>query len=649
MPELSALTRAGLPQIQFQPINPSSYIQEPPAPLPADTQQASAALGHAAVLGAISKSIAELPETFEKAYAVSQKRGITNRENTAKLAGLQLQSDILSGGLSDDKKKALAGATIGPDGSMQFKIEDPRKSEAELEALKLRGSQNGQSQGIKDFRRLEQEWNLPASGGDAPGDGATREGSVFGRVPDGRGGDKMDPNDITDAGVPGFSATKGAWGHNIQDPTLRGVALTPSDLRAAGIDPNDPKQVAGHVAEVTGPDGRVHKFEIVDKLGKEGRADLTLAAYREMGGPEERNGGAISGMKVRVVPKEPAPTVTGAVDPGTRQQILDNSERAAQGLGMVNLDSVLSAENKAGPIPAANGALSNIEIRRATRGRIPGPNGTTAAFIESPTPDVMIATTPGGYKVPIAPKVKKDEEGMAFASPEAARLAGFDPTGATVLPDGTIRVTSFKPSGTDAKGKAKITDNQKNALGSAAVLAKTIDDSLAQYDTLAKEGKTGPVSGTIEGVKQRFNMGDEEFSRENAKIQTSLFKIARMLNGAGVLTEKDVSRAEAVAPTLKMSRGQFKGQLDAVKSTIKDALETWMQTNAGQATDEQIELAKTAIASLTGGTPAAAAATAPVPAIPSARVKMRAPDGTEQWVKPEAVEKYKARGATIVP
>ncbi len=248
-------------------------------------------------------------------------------------------------------------------------------------------------------------------------------------------------------------------------------------------------------------------------------------------------------------------------------------------------------------------------------------------------------------------------EGLTFASAQAARDAGYEPEGGDLHKDGTITVKKFKPSGIDAKGRAKITDAQKTKLDSAAQLAASIDDLMGDYDKMAEQNMAGPVLGNVEKLKQRFGMGSEEGSRIQAEMNTSLFRIARMLNGAGVLTDKDIARAEGVAPTITMNRPQFKGQLDAVKGVIKDGLETWLQTNAGQATEEQVALAHKAIGSL-GGKAAASATTSSADEKPAAKsdapkvdpngmVKMKKPDGTPIRVPATKVEEAKKLGAVL--
>lgn len=254
----------------------------------------------------------------------------------------------------------------------------------------------------------------------------------------------------------------------------------------------------------------------------------------------------------------------------------------------------------------------------------------------------------------------KKNTGVTYPSIQAAKDAGVDPEGGKLHDDGTITIEKYKPGGLDAKGRAKITDSQKANLASAANLAKSMDGLMEDYDKMSEAKMAGPILGNFEKAKQKFGYGSEEGSRIASEMNTSLFRIARMLNGAGVLTDADIRRAENTAPTLTMDRPQFKGKLEAVKNTIKEGLETWLQTNAGQATNEQVELAKTAITSL-GGKVAATATTAgdhttpdsktETPAVPSAdpngMVRMIKPDGTPIRVPASKVEDAKKLGAKL--
>jgi len=142
------------------------------------------------------------------------------------------------------------------------------------------------------------------SGGLAVGDGEWREtqGTQFGLVRDGKGGFMDDPQDPIDAakGIPGFDRNKGAYGHNIKDPELMGVALSPAEMKAAGLNPDDPKALV----EVSA-NGKTMRVPIVDKLGTPGKVDLTGPLLRELGGPDHPRG-SIEGLRYRIIPTTPS-------------------------------------------------------------------------------------------------------------------------------------------------------------------------------------------------------------------------------------------------------------------------------------------------------------------------------------------------------
>ncbi len=327
MPELGQLKPASLPEIHFQPINPETYFQAPPAPLPPSTAAASAALGQAGILSAAGDAIAKLPSAFQNAYSQGQQQVLQTKENQGALAGLDLKNKVMSGKpLSDDEKSAMLGLSIGPNGQSTYA--PPSPLEQELNRLKLT---TGQAQlpdiaaqtelrkaqalkatsGIRAYQNVDGLYNGNVGAPD------TRDGSVFGLVPDGKGGaSTSDPNDSLDAAVPGFDKNKGAWGANIKDPNLAAAAVTPDDLKNAGVDMSQDNVdgnglLKSHVARVTDAKGVTHDFPIADKLGTAGRTDFTLPAYRQLGGPETKGGGIIPKLKVAIVP-------TGAPAPGSQ-------------------------------------------------------------------------------------------------------------------------------------------------------------------------------------------------------------------------------------------------------------------------------------------------------------------------------------------
>ncbi len=164
----------------------------------------------------------------------------------------------------------------------------------------------------------------------APTQGVVRTGSVFGKVPDGAGGYMDDPNDKTDASVPGFDPNKGAWGANIKDPNLKGAAVSIDDMKAAGVDPNNP---AGAMVQVTGADGVARQYPIVDKLGTPGRVDFTLGAYNELGGPQTRGGGLLPNLTTKIIPGgSAAPSAPAGVPPS--QSVLRAIGQNMQDMGV---------------------------------------------------------------------------------------------------------------------------------------------------------------------------------------------------------------------------------------------------------------------------------------------------------------------------
>ncbi len=111
-----------------------------------------------------------------------------------------------------------------------------------------------------------------------------------------------------------------------------------------------------------------------------------------------------------------------------------------------------------------------------------------------------------------------------------------------------------------------------------------------------------------------------------------------------MLTDKDIKRAEAVAPTLNETPESFKAKIKAVRNTIKEGIETWKSTNAGAATPSQIEAADEALAQLGGKAPGSSKpATESTAAKPAAAAKDLSPDAVNKLLQ-SRLEKYNAGG-----
>lgn len=235
--------------------------------------------------------------------------------NTAALARAQALGSIGSsindavGEYMKGKQLALQRAQFGL--QQQQAQSDIAYKQAQTNFL-LGGGENGRAFNLLNTSDLgSSPAAQPTASTDSDsGDGIASTGSVFGLVPDGKGGMMNDPQDSVDAakGIAGFNPNKGAWGANIKDPNLAGVAVPESVLDDAGIDRTASNADASgalksHVAQVTLPDGTQKTFPIVDTGTQQGRVDFTLPAYRQVGGPEVKGGGTVPGLKVALVPR----------------------------------------------------------------------------------------------------------------------------------------------------------------------------------------------------------------------------------------------------------------------------------------------------------------------------------------------------------
>ena len=273
--------------------------------------------------------------------------------------------------------------------------------------------------------------------------------------------------------------------------------------------------------------------------------------------------------------------------------------------------------------------------------------------------------------------------------------AGLAPSGASRGPDGKVAIQYSAPTaapttgtiterdmaekGIDVTGiprekwqsllankldpvRAKLDVQQKAALGGAAQAIPVMTSAMAEYDAIA--GSAGPVSGRVSAAREAMGFGSKEFATANAKLQGNLFNVARSLQGAGVLTEMDIKRMEQIAPSLKMSRDQFEGKVNAVKQLMRERLIAWRELNDSALDESQRALVEglikqTESAQPGAGTPqqptqppaqpnAAPAPAAPAPAATPQQpsVRMKTPGGQIILVPAQNVPAAQARGAT---
>jgi hypothetical protein len=240
-------------------------------------------------------------------------------------------------------------------------------------------------------------------------------------------------------------------------------------------------------------------------------------------------------------------------------------------------------------------------------------SGMGAEPVLDPNTGLIFTTDAAGRKVTVDPTGKidvidqngaKTKDGFTFDSVEAANAyaeqKGFN-TPKVSQRNGKLVVDEFTPKETDEKGKIKLTDSAKKELGSAANLIADLKGLETTQEALYNENKAGPVAGRIEQLKAKMGFGDATYVNAAGAIDVGQFKIARLLNGPGVLTDKDINRAQSVAPTLNETPASFKAKMTNVRRMLRESIQTWKTINGGQASADQIALADAGIKSLSEG------------------------------------------------
>lgn len=143
-------------------------------------------------------------------------------------------------------------------------------------------------------------------------------------------------------------------------------------------------------------------------------------------------------------------------------------------------------------------------------------------------------------------------------------------------PSGYMEVLNYlksvRPIATPGGRGTKLSEAENQFLSNAFTQSNSLNEIVQTYDDLAAKGKAGFVGGKKQAVRSFIGAGDEEFSQANARVKGNLFGLARSLQGAGVLTEKDIERMEALVPSLGVVRGQFVGSLKGVGQLMSDKI-----------------------------------------------------------------------------
>lgn len=173
------------------------------------------------------------------------------------------------------------------------------------------------------------------------------------------------------------------------------------------------------------------------------------------------------------------------------------------------------------------------------------------------------------------------------------------------------RSLSELKAGATGKNKPLVESERKELLNAAASISN-LKNALSDYDKLNEAhlssfnplkgfgltGKVGPIAGRASAVGSFFGVGDKDFEKFNTKTQANIFGTAKSLQGAGVLTDKDLERIEKLAGTGSNSRDSYIGKLEGMREVILSKLEPFKQLNYQRLSDDEKEALDTMISQL---------------------------------------------------
>jgi hypothetical protein len=171
-------------------------------------------------------------------------------------------------------------ATVNPlHGAPRAELVQPQPEAAQPRPTPARSPEEQQHAQV---RQLIQSGRSPGEaqqlveGGHDPQTTRVLRATWFGRNPDG----SVDTTDEKTMSY--YDAHHGAWGADLLDKNLTGVAVSKQFLEANGIDPRKSPSSQGYKMRVTAPNGQTEVVDIVD-IGPEGKIDMTYGLGKKLG------------------------------------------------------------------------------------------------------------------------------------------------------------------------------------------------------------------------------------------------------------------------------------------------------------------------------------------------------------------------------
>jgi hypothetical protein len=592
MPELSILPSSGI-SIPAINLDPSRYFDRTPLPAPVvDTSRLAAAQGKAALFGSIADTLAKLPETLIGAYQAGKKLATGNATTNAYNAALA-GNPVAGTTLADFKATGDGAVTFS-----QEKPEDAEMRRLKIEALKRAGVPK------PSFYEEELKSAMPRTG--VPASTPASPGAADTTTVDPTDSDSLDYLDA-------YGKVKTA------DP------LNPTDEeRSAGLLP---------------PDG----FQPTPKPNFRTGAPVPLSQLSDF---------------------QPS-----AVTPEDRAAIEGAATSIGQQLTAIQPESALGASEGATPAAAIT-PVSREQALATFEGTQPNKEGFSMQESGSKTVDpstgVITLKTDDGREFVLTPGGHGYQE---------VKPRGGAPTVPAMIRSEAIRMGVYKDGMTaeqvsDAMSHKMIDDgiippSQRN---NAMAFAKSVvsHPALKHYPVIREAKETVDAGLANQGTGGFSDMalveGFQRMVNPGATVRTQTMQ--QMLKAAGFGQYADLGflmdhfkEGDKFAPEVrqrlkKLSDDIFQRATKNAEPQLKalgEQAKMFGIPNPQKFVELSMRLAPLMDVNGTPEVPGSSVAPTAAPVAGAGMVKMRAPDGTTQYVKPEAVPKYQAKGATVVP